>query len=396
MTTDLTPRFFSHRIAPMSRGRRDICRCIRPSRGARLAALLVFFLVNAPLVLKAEEGVSIPVTPEAVDAEKEEAQKEAGAFLKQLAAKPVSKIASIILLYDVHMDLRGYVKARMRVTLEMRRVGPGYTSGFSLTEPVGKDLWSRFALFVYGRHTAEYKEMVKGIETRFEETFRLETGRFMTEIFREVLPEEKAYKNQTGMKVRFDYGEGLVKFWEDQRKKDFSRTLVYTNQAGPLTTFFNFLLFEKPETELHIINAMKEVEDLSSREETLSTKKKVTFVFSTEVVRLEPNKTGRHQQYPFAVYFQTENYLDIVYGKNIFYRLAHDRVRNVKVPYSVLLDGIISKTKMREKARKLRELRERPLSRELYEEELKVIQEIDELAARDVEVYLEGAQVKYQ
>jgi len=99
------------------------------------------------------------------------------------------------------MDLQAFVKARMVVTLEMIKEGGNYLSIFSLEEPVGKDLWSKFALFIYGKRTAEYKEMMKAVEMRIHERFRFQNEKFVTEEFREILPDVKDYENQTGIRV---------------------------------------------------------------------------------------------------------------------------------------------------------------------------------------------------
>ena len=80
---------------------------------------------------------------------------------------------------------------------------------------------------------------MKAVETRIHERFRFQKEKFVTEEFREILPDVKVYENQTGIRVYFDYKENLVKFWEDQAKKAFTKSIPYSNQYGPLTTFFN-------------------------------------------------------------------------------------------------------------------------------------------------------------
>jgi len=122
--------------------------------------------------------------------------REAGElFLRMLSGKSFGDIKSIRLSYDVHMDLQAAVKTKMVTTLEMKKEGMSYLSIFSLEEPVGKDLWSTFALFIYGKHTAEYKEMMQAVATRIHERFRLQKERFVTEEFREILSDVKAYEN---------------------------------------------------------------------------------------------------------------------------------------------------------------------------------------------------------
>ncbi len=75
-----------------------------------------------------------------------------------------------------------------------------------------------------------------------------------------------------------------------------------------------------PETDLNIINALKQVEDLGTSARTSPGRKKVSFLFGAELVKLQDNTTGKHNEYPNAIYFQGHSYLDIIYGKNIYYK----------------------------------------------------------------------------
>jgi len=213
---------------------------------AALFSLLMTF--QTPVSVRAE-------TPGTLPSQWDKPSEVGGLFLKMLSGKSLGDIKSIRLSYDVHMDLQAFVKTKMVATLEMRKEGKDYLSIFSLEEPVGQDLWSRFALFVYGKHTAEYKEMMKAVETRIHERFRFQKEKFLTEEFREILPDVKVYENQTGIRVYFDYKENLVKFWKDQTKKAFTKSIPYLNQYGPLTAFFNYLLFEPTKVELSVVNA---------------------------------------------------------------------------------------------------------------------------------------------
>jgi hypothetical protein len=312
-------------------------------------------------------------------------------FLKMLSMRPFEDIKNIRLSYDVHMDLQVFVKTKMAATLKMRKEGESYLSIFSLKEPVGKDLWSKFALFVYGKHTAEYKEMMKAVETRIHERFRFQNGKFVTEGFREILPDVKVYENQTGIRVYFDYTENLVKFWEDQSKKAFTKSIPYSNQYGPLTAFFNYLLFDPAEVEFSVINAMKQVEDIDPSGEPLPDKKIVNFLFESQVVRMKRNNTGRYPEYGSAIYFEGENYLNIIYGKNIFLELSHATTGRAKVPYEIHLDGIISKSRKRKLDLKLKQLMENPEAAQELERESG--EEV--LAAKNVKVSLTAADVKF-
>ena len=99
-------------------------------------------------------------------------------LLRALSEHPAENIKSMELLYDVHMDVAWTVKTKMSGTMEMKKDKDHYIATFSLTEPVGENLWSKFALFIYGKHTQEYKEMIKSIETRLQERYRLKNKRW--------------------------------------------------------------------------------------------------------------------------------------------------------------------------------------------------------------------------
>ena len=312
-------------------------------------------------------------------------------FLKILSEKSFEGAQSIKLTYDVHMDLQAFVKARMVTTLEMRKEGGSYLSIFSLEEPVGKDLWSKFALFVYGKRTAEYKEMMKAVETRIHERFHFQNHKFVTEEFREILPDVKDYENQTGIRVYFDYEENLVKFWEDQSKEAFTKSIPYSNQCGPLTAFFNYLLFDPAKVEFSVINAMKQVEDVGPTGEPLPDKKMVKFLFESQIVRMQQNDTGRYPEYNSAIYLGTENYLNIIYGKNILYELSQATTGRAKIPYEIHLDGIISNSRKRKLDLKLKQLTNNPEAAQ----ELEKGMENEILAAKNVKVSLTAADVKF-
>lgn len=363
-----------------------ICRsCIY----AGFLSLLMMF--HTPLSLGAQTSVIPGERPE-IPSRWDKPRGLAELFLKKLSDNPMEKIKYIKITYDVHMDLEGFVKAKMVTTLEMRKGKENCLSIFSLKKPVGKNLWSRFALFVYGRHTAEYKEMMKTIETSIHEWFQYRNGRFITEEFREILPDVKVYENQTSIRVYFDYRKDLVKFWEDQTKETFSRSIPYSNQVGPLTAFFNYLLFEPTSVEISIINAMKQVEDISPTGDSLPDRKTINFLFESQVVRLQGNNTGNHTEYSLAIYFEGKNYLDIIYGENIFFELSRATMGKAKVPYAIHLDGIISKSKKGRLERRLRQLMDNPEGAlELGEES-----EEETLAAKNVKIYLTDADVGFE
>jgi hypothetical protein len=224
----------------------------------------------------------------------------ATSLVRALSEHPANNIKSLVLLYDVHMDVGWNVKTKMSSTLEMKKNKGHYIATFTLTEPVGENLWSKLALFIYGKHTQEYKGLLKSIEARLQERYRFKNKRFMTDELKEILPKKEKYKNQSGIRVYFDYTENLIKFWEDQKDINFNKSIKYTNQVGPMAAFFNFVLFEKPETDLNIINALKHVEDLGTSSKSSSGRKKVSFLFGTEFVKLKDNTTGKHNEYPNA------------------------------------------------------------------------------------------------
>jgi len=350
---------------------------------------LIMFSTHLPVGAETSET---PWERSEIPTQWDKPRETARLFLKKLAGSSIQKLIHIKITYDVHMDLEGFVKATMVATLELKKEKNSYLSIFSLKKPVGKNLWSRFALFVYGRHTDEYREMIKTIETRIHERFRYQNGRFITGEFREVLPNVKVYDNQTGIRVYFDYKEGLIKFWEDQTKKSWSRSIPYSNQFGPLTTFFNYLLFDPPSVEVSIINALKQVDDIDPSGELSADRKSVNYIFESQVVKLKRNKTGNNTEYSSAIYLEGKNYLDIIYGKNIFFELLRAAEGKSKTPYAIFLDGIISKSKKRKREIKLKRLMENPEGNQELERE----PEEEILAAKNVNIYLSNAEVIFE
>lgn len=363
-----------------------ICRLLI---NAGFLCFLIMFSTHLPVGAETSET---PWDRSEIPTQWDKPRKIAVLFLEKLVGRSIPKLVNIKITYDVHMDLEGFVKATMVATLELKKEKDTYLSIFSLKKPVGKNLWSRFALFVYGRHTDEYKEMIKTIETRIHERLLYQNGRFITDEFREVLPNVKVYDNQTGIRVYFDYKEGLIKFWEDQTKKSWSRSIPYSNQFGPLTTFFNYLLFDPPNVQISIINALKQVADIDPSGELSPDRKTVNFIFESQVVKLQRNKTGNHTEYSSAIYLEGKNYLDIIYGKNIFFELLRTTAGKSKIPYAIFLDGIISKSKKRAREVKLRRLMDNPEGNQELERE----PEEEILAAKNVNIYLSNAEVIFE
>jgi hypothetical protein len=344
------------------------------------------------LLMMFQTSVSVEAeTSETSSSQWDKSRQVGEQFLKILSQKSFENAKSIKFSYDVHMDLQAFVKARMVATLEMKKEGKNYLSIFSLEEPVGKNLWSKFALFIYGKRTAEYKEMMKAVEMRIHERFHFQNEKFVTEEFREILPDAKDYENQTGIRVYFDYEKNLVKFWEDPSKKGFTKSIPYSNQCGPLTAFFNYLLFEPAKVEFSVINAMKQIEDVDPEGEPLPDKKIVKFLFESQVVRMKNNDTGRYPDYNSAIYLETENYLNIIYGKNIFYELSHATTGRAKIPYVIHLDGIISNSRKRKLDLRLKQLMDNPEAAQELERKM----EDEVLAAKNVKVSLTAAVVEF-
>lgn len=99
---------------------------------------------------------------------------------------------------------------------------------------------------------------------------------------------------------------------------------------------------------------------------------------------MQQNDTGRYPEYNSAIYLETENYLNIIYGKNIFYEISHSTIGKVKIPYEIHLDGIISNSRKRKLDLKLKQLMDDPEAAQELEGEM----EEEILAAKNVKVSL--------
>jgi len=136
---------------------------------------------------------------------------------------------------------------------------------------------------------------------------------------------------------------------------------------------------------------MRQDEDIDQSEEPSTDKKVVNFLFESQVVRLQHNNTSRYPEYDSAIYFEGKNYLDIIYGKNIFFELSHATIGRAKVPYVIHLDGIISKSRKRKAELRLKQLMDNPEAAQEFERDL----EEEVLATKNVKVYLTAAEVKF-
>jgi hypothetical protein len=328
----------------------------------------------------------------------EEGKRVALLFLRRLSKNPPSHIKSINLEYDVYLEHKWNIKMRMSAALNMKKAKNNHISTFNLTEPKGENLWGKFALFIYGRHTKEYKKMIESIETTILETFHFEHGRLITDGLIEILPTRKRHKNQKGFRVVFDYNEKLIKFWKDRSQKALTASEPYVDQVGPLTAFFNFLLFEQPETEISIINRQLNAQYIATPGKGSSKKVGGDTSFTSQVIKLQRNNTGKHIEYTNVVYFGSDDFFDIVYGKNIYYNFSQITARHIKAPYAAFLDGIIDKSKKRKKAKRLKRLQQKQdhLDPETFKKNLRAIEAINILSAKNVKAHLREANVVFQ
>ena len=184
------------------------------------------------------------------------------------------------------------------------------------------------------------------------------------------------------MKIDFDYDEMLIKFWGDKRLQAYDKALPYVNQIAPLTAFFNYIFFDTYQTKFQLINALKEGEKKTYEKNPVP--RSPNFHFKSQLVTIGENSTGEAAAYPMALHLDKGNFLDVIYGDYIFYRLIHNKRSNIKVPYSAQIEGIISKKRKRNK---LEELRERYPNKTSFEKELRDEYK-DILASTDVNVYL--------
>ena len=310
------------------------------------------------------------------------AKKKAVQFVDTISKSRFNKIQSVILLYEVHMMADLYVKLKMNAALKFIKKGNQYYSTFSLTEPEGEGGWSWLVFNLFGKHTAEYKEMMKNIEIRLIEYIHLWENKLYTDKLEEIQSRVSENADQPAMKIDFDYDEMLIKFWGDKRLQAYDKALPYVNQIAPLTAFFNYIFFDTCQTKFQLINALKEGEKKTYEKNPVP--HSPNFHFKSQLVTIGKNNTGEAAAYPMALHLDKGNFLDVIYGDYIFYRLIHNKRSNIKVPYSAQIEGIISKKRKRNK---LEELRERYPNKTSFEKELRDEYK-DILASTDVNVYL--------
>ena len=310
-------------------------------------------------------------------------------FLEALSQVPAQNIKYIKVSYDISFQREWKVNLKMSAYVEMKREPDSYVSTFHISRPVGADLWGKFAMLVYGEHTDEYRKTVEDIESTVVEKFSFQGGKFLTDSVLEILPEKKRSIKSKGFNIVFDRKNNKVRFWENRVLKDQWSSINYTNEQGPLTAFFNYLLFEMPGTEFVGINIQ--------RQNKIAKKKKGSAVKSivSHKIRVGRNNSGTHEEYPYAVSLMCNNFFDIIYGTIIYYDMTLLPGTPLKVPDAALVKGIINKSKFREKHKRLRGLKKRNLTGEKLKKEMKDIEAMDILSAENVRVTFNSAEVLY-
>ena len=237
--------------------------------------------------------------------------------------------------------------------------------------------------------------MMAGIEAMIVETFHLEHGRFVTDELKEILPVKPGKRDRKGFRICFNYNEKQIKFWKDRSRKALTASLKYVNQVGPLTGYFNYLFFGQPENEICTIN-LKELSGFSKiKGNVLIEKRKYGTELTSQCIKLQTNNTGKHKEYTHIVYLGSDDFFEIVYGKKIYYNFAQLSDSILKVPYNATLEGIIDKSKKRKKMERLKQCSQTTANRKLREKELRDIESMNILSARNVKVFLREANVVY-
>ena len=310
-------------------------------------------------------------------------------FLESLSKNPAEKIKHIKVSYDIHFQREWKVNLKMSAYVEMRKHSNGYLSSFRISRPVGADLWGKFAMLVYGSHTEEYRQAVEEMESTVIEKFSFENGRFLTDSVIEILPEKRKSTGMHGFRISFDRKKKLVKFWENSAVDNKSTSIKYDKQQGPLSAFFNYILFEKPCTEFTCINIQRH------NEENAKEKVGISPSIVSQKIKVGKNNTGSHGEYPYVVFLMRDNFFDIVYGKYIYYNISLRPESTLKVPFSALVKGIINKSRYRERTKKLERIKKKRYPHKKLEKKLKEIESINILSAKNVKVRFESAEVSF-
>lgn len=338
--------------------------------------------MSAGQVLLGSTGPVCAGEPSAEALEKN-AREKATAFLEKISPFDLNKLQSVHFAYDVHLKVAMNIRLKIGAVIWMRKEGNAFVSSFRLAEPESVDGWSWLMLLLFGKHTQAYKELIRGIETTLVERSHHDGQRFRTELLEEILPEERDYENQTAIKVHFDHQHGKIFFWEDKQDVSFSKSIRYTGQVAPMTAFFNYLFSGQAETEMSIVNVLKQVDSDDSSPETPS-RKIVRYLFESQLTSFGANTSGEYPGYAMMVKFRGGNFMDIVFGEHLYYQLSHDARGGIRLPHAAHIQGVISKKKKREK---IERLKKKYPHRKSFEKEL--LNEVDDiLAARNIKVYL--------
>jgi hypothetical protein len=183
--------------------------------------------------------------------------------------------------------------------------------------------------------------------------------------------------------------------WESKDLKDRFVSIEYNRQQGPLTAFFNYLLFEKPDTEFIGLNLQRQSKYIEYKKGRKSRNKRGSRPLVSQTIKVGRNVSGMHTEYPYAVFFMTENFFDIVYGKNVYYSLTLLPGTRLKVPDSAFVKGIINKPKFRKRGEMLKRLKKQNFSKKNLRKKLREIESMDILSAKNVMIKIDGSKVLY-
>jgi len=315
-------------------------------------------------------------------------------FLRQLSKRPLEDIQSLTLNYHFLMEIDWKVRLKMSLLVELKKFRDDYHASFQLTEPVGDNLWGKFVMLIYGRHTEDYRKMIRGIKTRMLENFHLQNGNFVTDGMIEIYPGTKKKDRQRGFKILFNYKENRINFWKNRQKKDFTLSAGYKNQMGPLTAFFNYCLLGLDGKHIDIINLEQTKYPRASDGATVE--KRVTLdPFPSQTLTLKRNGTNNHTEYTDIADLGCEDFFDVVYGPHVYFNYVHLHEAGFKAPYTTFFEGIIDKKKKKARTRKIQALQQSNLDDETYARRLAKIKAMEIRAAKNIVGKLIGATVEY-
>ncbi len=294
-----------------------------------------------------------------------------------------SRLRRLERFFNVHLNMDYGINLETGLSMMMKRCGDDYISTFRLEEPEAPegDAYSFIMMALFGKRKKEYKEMVKSLNVRLFERFRLEDKRFCTVDFEEKVFGKPPYKNHSCIRFRVDYDNEKILYWKDKSRLMPDKSLPYNGEVGPLTGFFNYVFFYPAEPNINVINAMKRCEDIPGLEDY----KKVYHIFRPQEARLRHEGNGNYK-----IKFDTSNLFDIVEGDIRFQLLGDSYADKVKLPSDVWVDALISKTKKNKRDKAMQQLIE---NKSMYKTaefryELEKTKQMDIFLAEDVYVEL--------